>query len=384
MSNSKDNDAYISAIKKTGFILENKIAEILKNNSWSVISNKYYEDDHSNSVREVDLVAYKVQEIFNCSLYTVLIISCKKSEENIWALLARNLNASDPNSNWWPLHAWSNKPSIHYQISKSDIGKSYHSSINKIGVGDALKMPDYEVFAFQELSKAISQKSKNNNEQVISAPRNDTAIFNSITSLMKAQAYEIGSLPNRKKSHAIYQFNLVTVAETQLLRMVLNDDEISCETINSDHYIGRYIINRKDYFSRIRFIESNNFENCIEDYNKLHKANQDWFKEQEISFYSDILTDAKRSNVLLPEFKKSLGYLFKYHYNRETDKELNNDNISVGYSDEKKMAYVYLDFDFSDLEKINNSTKMKEIAKKALASVYRYTGPFEFDFEIMF
>jgi len=201
---------------------------------------------------------------------------------------------------------------------------------------------------------------------------------------MKAQAYEIGSLPNRKKSHAIYQFNLVTVAETQLLRMVLNDDEISCETINSDHYIGRYIINRKDYFSRIRFIESNNFENCIEDYNKLHKANQDWFKEQEISFYSDILTDAKRSNVLLPEFKKSLGYLFKYHYNRETDKELNNDNISVGYSDEKKMAYVYLDFDFSDLEKINNSTKMKEIAKKALASVYRYTGPFEFDFEIMF
>ena len=39
-------------IQKTGYILENRVFEILKTSGWSVISNRYYEDDVEGSVRE--------------------------------------------------------------------------------------------------------------------------------------------------------------------------------------------------------------------------------------------------------------------------------------------------------------------------------------------
>ena len=79
-------------IRKTGFVLENQIALILKSAGWTVISNKYYIDDSEESVREIDLIAYKAKRIQHFDVYTTLIISCKKSGDNAWALLARELN----------------------------------------------------------------------------------------------------------------------------------------------------------------------------------------------------------------------------------------------------------------------------------------------------
>ena len=32
-------------IRKTGFVLENRVAQTLKKEGWSIMSNKYYEDD---------------------------------------------------------------------------------------------------------------------------------------------------------------------------------------------------------------------------------------------------------------------------------------------------------------------------------------------------
>ena len=66
------NEAYIEAIKKTGFVLENQIAQQMKANGWTVISNKYYEDDHSGTVREVDLLAYKVRLTPSFNVFTGL------------------------------------------------------------------------------------------------------------------------------------------------------------------------------------------------------------------------------------------------------------------------------------------------------------------------
>ncbi len=73
-----NHQAYVKAIYRTGFVLENRVAQLLKSAGWTVISNKYYEDDHSSTVREVDLIAYKVSHIQHFDVYTTLIISCKK------------------------------------------------------------------------------------------------------------------------------------------------------------------------------------------------------------------------------------------------------------------------------------------------------------------
>jgi len=73
-------------IEKTGFVLENRIAQVLKAAKWTVISNRYYIDDTEESIREIDLVAYQTSKVQHFDVYTTLIISCKKSESNLWAL----------------------------------------------------------------------------------------------------------------------------------------------------------------------------------------------------------------------------------------------------------------------------------------------------------
>jgi hypothetical protein len=87
-----DLKAFEEQILKTGFPLEDRIAEILKAAKWSVISNRYYVDDTEKAVREIDLVAYQITNVQHVDVYTTLIISCKKSESNAWALLARGIN----------------------------------------------------------------------------------------------------------------------------------------------------------------------------------------------------------------------------------------------------------------------------------------------------
>lgn len=162
-------------IRKTGFVLENQIAQELKAANWTVISNKYYVDDSEETVREIDLVAYRVGRVQHFDVYTVLIISCKKSDSNLWALLARDINLKDPNSDWWPLHAWSNDRALSYQLAEAGKARRYHEQVATLGVVEALSVPAVEVFAFQEMDRASGK------------PQNDKPIFSAVTSLMKAQ-----------------------------------------------------------------------------------------------------------------------------------------------------------------------------------------------------
>ena len=74
-----EDDKYDKEIRKTGFVLESKVGDTLRRAGWTVISNKYYEDDFEGSVREIDLLAYKVSKVQQVSVYTTLLISCKKT-----------------------------------------------------------------------------------------------------------------------------------------------------------------------------------------------------------------------------------------------------------------------------------------------------------------
>ena len=123
-------DKFSEKIQTTGFVLENAIAQQLKAARWTVLSNRYYVDDAEESVREIDLVAYQVRRVQHFDVYTALLISCKKSETNAWALLCREIDLKDPNSNWHPLHAWSNDKAVAFQLDKPDYARAYHASIS--------------------------------------------------------------------------------------------------------------------------------------------------------------------------------------------------------------------------------------------------------------
>lgn len=360
---------YAEEIKKTGFVLENRIAQTVKSGGWTVISNKYYVDDSEESVREIDLIAYKCTKVQHFDVYTTLIISCKKSDANAWALLARDINLKDPNSDWWPVHAWSNDKALNFKLSEPGKSRQYHKRATELGVKEALQDPTVEVFAYQEMDKKSGR------------PQNDKPIFSAITSLMKAQSYELTALPARKKKPSIYQFNLLSVVDTDLIRLMFSKDKISSSSIETEHYLARYIVRKRETFSRIRFITASAFSGVLEDYSRLHSANCKWFAEELTAFYEGLVQDSHRAKVLADDFKKrvqfSIATCLDCKYSDVGD-------ITISWDEKEKEVSVGVLFDFPDIIKLNDSERVKDVAKKALKDIYRYGGEFSFYEDIPF
>jgi hypothetical protein len=359
-------------IRKTGFVLENDIAQILKEAEWTVISNKYYIDDQADTVREIDLVAYRVSKVQQFSVYTVLIISCKKSESNVWALLARDINLNDPNSDWYPLHTWTNDKALLFKLSENGVSKQYYKKVRKLGVTKVLAQPEVEVFAFQEMDK-------NNGK-----PQNDKPIFSAVTSLIKAQAYELGILPLRKKDTSIYQFNLISVVDAELARLMFNGKKIECTEIDTEHYLANYIVKKKESFSRIHFIRSNAFEHTLKDYDRLHQANKEVFSQYCDNFYDGILKDYLRYSVLLDEFKKKVGWQPSSRIRNEL--KINAEIGSYCFSWNDKESHVKVEVTLKDsviddsvVDFLNQDLESKKCVKQALKSIFRYEGEFIFE-----
>lgn len=366
------HDQFSTQIQKTGFVLENQIAQQLRAEKWTVISNRYYVDDAEESVREIDLVAYKATRTQHFDVYTTLLISCKKSEANAWALLSRNIDLKDPNSDWQPVHAWSNDKALAFQLFKPDSAKLYHDAVAALGVTDVLSTPNVEVFAFQEMNK------------VSGAPQNDKAIFSAITSLMKAQAYELGALPQRKRTPVVYQFNLVSIVDTELVRLMFVGQKIKAASIDHEQYIARYIIKKRATFSRIRFMRSNVFSNLLPQYSALHKANCAWFDAECNSFYFDIVKDRKRVVILIEDFRKEIQWPLRMALIGAKHTVPNLDKLDLYWSEPDSSIYIYAPISQEAVDALNEDQKLREKVGAALAKFYRYKGSFKFEEEIPF
>lgn len=354
-------------IRKTGFVLENEVAQTLKMMGWTVISNKYYVDDFEDAVREIDLIAYQVTKVQHFDVYTVLVISCKKSDSNAWALLARDINLRDPNSDWWPLHAWSNDKALAFQIAQPGAARRYHNEATALGVAEALAQPAVEVFAFQEMN------------QKTGAPQNDKPIFSSITSLIKAQAYELGALPLRKKAPSIYQFNLLSVIDAELARLMFQGASITCAAIDSEHYLARYIVRKKETFSRIRFIRSNALPAALPDYGRLHQANANLFGTACDAFYDGIMKDHSRRKILIDDFSKDVKWRLNWVISKAFNTTTEVGDFWLYWNAEDSRLEIQLNLPFEQIAFLNEDAETTKRVASALLSIYRYDGPFIFD-----
>lgn len=360
-------DQLSTQIRKTGFVLENEIAHQLKAAKWTVISNRYYVDDAEESVREIDLVAYQASRVQHFDVYTTLLISCKKSESNAWALLSRDLDLKDPNYDWQPFHAWSNDKALTYQLTKSETAKRYHEGITRLGAGEPLNPPAVEVFAFQEMNKTSG------------APQNDKAIFSAVTSLMKAQAYELGALPQRKRTPAIYQFNLISIVDSDLVRLRFHESDIEASSIDQEHYIARYIIKKRETFSRIRFLRAGAFATLLPEYGALHKANCKWFDAECNAFFEALVEDPKRSEILIDELRKELRWPLRLALLERKLAPSELDTLNFYWSSANKMIHIYAPWGSEGANALNFDEKVKEKVRAALLRIYRYSGAFNFE-----
>lgn len=361
------------AIHSTGFNLEYQVSEHFRKANWSVINNKYYVDDTANSVREIDLIAYKVHKLGKLPVYTTLIVSCKKNEACVWALLSKKLRLNDPNTDWHPQHAWSNHPQLDYMFTKTDWVTKYIEACKKHSVYDTLISPERHVFAFQEIDK-VTYKC-----------RNDTNIFNSISSLMKAQGYEIGALNVRKREPAVYVFGLITVVDTELVRIDYGaDGSTTAELINDDRYIGSYIINQKEITARIHFVTAQAFPSLISEYDKLFACNCKVVADLAEAFYQDLLSDGDRAEIVDPMFSRALQYPLNFIILSRTQGTYKSRDYKARRPRPAASVEVYGAKDIEEVKILNSSAEAKQAVTEALQKYYHYQGPWTFESEIPF
>jgi hypothetical protein len=369
---SMSDSDYIKGIKSTGFGLEYTVSKNLVENGWTVINNKYYIDDVQGSAREIDILAYKATLQKWIQIYTVLIISCKKSSKNAWAFLAKEKKENDPNIDWNPVTIWSNQKVLRFMIENYDWKTKYVNSSRQLN--ESLFLPQKHIFAFQELH------TKNGKAQ------NDKAIFNSVVSSMKSQDYEIASLEKRKKESSLYNFNLISVVDAPLLRINYGDIEPSIEHIDSDIYVGSYIINKKETLSRVHFVKSDIFPASLKTYNLLHEHNIDQASVIFESYYIDCIKDQQKVKLFLNDFNRDVKYeIYKAIRGLRTDKKLKN-VTDIIWNEKKGSAAISVDdvWEDAEIDALNKSPEVTNEVRNAFKKIYRYEGNFYFDMNIPF
>lgn len=349
-------EKYVKQIEKTGFVLEAKIAEILRRHRWTVIHGRYYIDDVKGSVREIDLLAYKAKKIDGILYYTTLIVSCKKNEQNIWALLTKNRDNDDPNREWDPLQVWSNNKVLSFILS-NDWKQDYTEKLETLGIYSVLMNAEMNLFAFQEMNKSTGK------------PQNDRAIFDATTSLMKAQSYEIKALPERKQTPALYQFNLVSVFDGDLVRLHFSDGQITASERDSDVYIGNYIVDQNDTWSRIHLVRANAFDTVLDSYDELYRFNCRYFSEFRDSFYDSAVSDFHRRNLLEEDFLSQIKWRIAYVLKRD-----DVPHMSLSYYTETDTLCLYIDVQSQELDVLNEKEDIRTLLRKTAKSVYRFSG----------
>lgn len=372
---SFDLDKLLVAVDKTGFRLEFEVGVLLKKSGWQLISNRCYVDDHQGTVREIDIVAYKVAKVGEVSLYTVLVISCKKSDANGWALFSRAVESSDPNYDWRPFKGWCNHPAFNYFLKQQAWSESYHNFMIK-ECPEILAPPALDVFAFQEISKANH------------TPQNDKNIFSSITSLMKAQAYEMSLLDERKgDKKCFYQFNLISIIDSDLVSVRFAEGETTAVSVESEDYICRYIINKKEEKSRIKFVTARSFSKVIDNYGVLHQKNIDYLQSLHDEFYLDCYKKEKKSKMLLADLiRDSKPILNRALFrNRLGVRKITELTLSW-YETTKSLSIgvVSDDLDMTQVDKLDRDLTLKRELADVLKRLFHYDGEFTLEVDIPF
>jgi hypothetical protein len=353
-------------IRKTGFDLEHQVATALRAAGWTVISNRYYVDDQEDAVREMDLVAYRVKNVADFEVFTTLIISCKKSEKNVWALLARTRDRNDPNADWWPAHVWSNDQVSSFMANQPGWREEYHLRAGRLGVQRALAEPEVDIFAYQEMNRESG------------APQNDKPIFASVTSLMKAQSYELDALPQRKKTRAVYQFNLLAVVDADLLRLYFDGPRVVASAVSDEQYVARYIIKRKDTVARIHFVNIQALPTVLDDYARLHVANATIFGEDKEAFYRGAVSDPVRVALFAAEFNKAVDWTLNWRIRRHSPGHAELEPVFVSWSEENQRVEISIGASDDAVRFLAGDREAREVVSDALKDLYRYEGPFEF------
>lgn len=359
-----DLSKVVAGISKSGFVLEHRVSEMLRAQKWSVINNKYYIDDVQESAREIDLIAYKVSRRADFVVFTALVISCKKSEENAWAFLIRDRDESDPNIDWYPAKVWSNQAVLNHILSR-EWKTEYFSTLSTQPGLRYLVRPTGHLFALQEIDKKKG------------TVQNDKNIFGSVSSLMKAEAYELARLETRASRPVVYTFNLISVADTELITLKFAGDDIEPQQVDDARFVFNYIVNRVETSSRIHFVRIDALERLLKSYSDLHDASAKFFEQLVSRFYANVFARSEDWRFLRDEFTRGVWWYVGHEYRARFGKAVGDEKIYFNLGSDGALE-VEIFYEDAETAFLSGSDALQERFRKALKDVYRYEGSFRF------
>jgi hypothetical protein len=367
----EDLERIATNVRRTGFVLEYDVTRLLHEHRWTVINSRYYLDDVTPQAREMDVIAYKVRPIGDCLLYTTLVISCKKSAEAVWGILFREADLADPNMNWHPVRAWSNHPAVRHMLVNPSWRQKYVSSIKRAGLYDTLFEPVGHVFAFQEFARSNG------------TPRNDTNLFLANSSLMKAEAYELGSLERRKTTPVLYNFNLISVVDFELVAVAFQGNDIRPRAVTDAVCVVNYIVNRTDTVARIHITTMARFDALLERYDALHEAHSSFFATLYDSFFDGVFSDDARVNVYRERFERRILWAINSVLQRQGMNPAESKSLWFRIRPDQSLAICVAPTP-EGATALEADLPLRKMSAKALLELYRYSGEFHFEDDSLF
>lgn len=371
------------AISHTGFPLEHHICNILKNQGWSIISNRYYIDDIKGTEREIDIIAYQISDIGDDVEYiTTLVISCKKSEQNRWCFLTRDADKTSGNINWTPLHFCSTDKRLRHILETQN-----NQLVSRYLGNRALShlyLFNHQVFAFQVIQNSKKQTDKDKGNLCI---KGNEDIYNSIITPIKAISAEKKSRLEKYSNQAkrCYLFYAISIFDGEMFEVRFDDNgKQNISEINNIKYLNRHIINNVDDFYIVDFVTKENFGYRLNLYDILHKENTKYLNRMFADFYIDIFKHPERVDLFWKDFELDVSFNTHCYIKEKVGLEPDYRNYTLYYKFLEEDSCLIIDISYDIFigvphwEALNNMLELTNLFHFYLRKYFKYTGEFKF------
>jgi hypothetical protein len=377
--------AISAALAQTGFPFEHHIFQEATAAGWTTIPNRLYVDAEEDKTREMDLLCYRADKAGEATVYTALLISCKARTDKPWVLMTRPW--AKPLPAWYPyppVPTWTNSQALLHELTLPNWALSYFNEAAAAGLTGWAEDSREEVFALQELELA----KKGNGEKL--APTrfrtiNDTSLYTGAMSLLKALAYELGSLNERraKESEALaYQFNLIQMLDGDLYEASFGQTQPQVRPVDRYRYFARTMLNGKELSARIDFCTRRALAGLLDDMGRLHRFNLTHFNQKKKAFFNEALNSPSRLAALRPSLEARLVENLAI-----TDPSIKPDApgwLTLEYRQAESLLVLQVDAFTMDEDRLNKNDSLLRTASRAVRDLYRYSGPVKFESDIPF
>ena len=158
--------------------------------------------------------------------------------------------------------------------------------------------------------------------------------------------------------------------------------EVAAKHVLFANYIARYIFNGTQTFARIVFSTYGNLENTLDQYARLHTANQKLFAQKVDDFYKNVLEDFGKIKVFEKEFYAHLTRKLRVIYLKERRPYDKIKIDSLWYNKTKCTLEVGTEGNQAELDFLND--KGLQAAKDTAKIFFKYEGEIIFDESIVF